>query len=60
MAKNTWKDGQQHLSSRKCKSEPQGSYHFTPAIMVITRRQKITSISEDLGKQNSFVLLVGM
>ena len=26
------------------------SYHFTPAIMVTTRRPKITSISEDLGK----------
>ena len=36
------------------------SYHFIPAIMVITKRQKITGISEDLGKQNSFVLLVGM
>lgn len=36
------------------------SYHFTPAIMVTTRRQKITSISEDLGKQSSFVLLIGM
>ena len=56
---STWKDTQHHQSSKKYKSIPWWSVTSYPLGWLSSKRQEITSVSKDVEKWNS-ALLVGM
>ena len=55
----TWKDAQHHYSSGKCKSNPQWGITSYMSEWLLSKRQQITGIDEDVEKREPLCAVGG-
>ena len=56
----TWKDAQHHQSSGKCKSKPQWDIISHMSEWILSKRQQVTKVGEDVKKREPSGTMVGM